>query len=845
MVRVFFSFCFRNIILFLVFVLVCSKTSLAQSPLLDTKISLQLNKTTIDKAIEILQKRTGISFAFDPSTIPQKKIQSKNFTNQKVETILSYILNNTHLIYKEVANSIVITPASEAQHTINGIIYDEESGENLIGATLQIDHVKEQSNSYGYYSITIPEGSHVLTASYIGYDFKRTQIILNKDQYLSIALKKSPFQLAEINVASQTETDSTEMMKSAKSISITKLKKTPYFGGEVDVLKALQMQVGIKNQSEGSAGLSVRGGNLDQNLLLIDEAPVYNPTHLFGLVSVYNIDAIKSVQLYKDYIPANFGGRLSSVIDTKLDEGSLSEFHIKGGASLLSARIAVEGPIVKDTSSFLFAFRRSLTDIYNNNFRFFNINANYYDFNLKTNYIFNKKNRVYFSIYKGIDHLFSDNNYANNWSNTTSTLRFNHIFNPKLFVNFSAIYSNYTNTIGLTTLGINSNWLTGIQDVQLKGDFTFYHKPENTIQFGISGVRHHIRPGETDQSSASFGLPKFNANEFILYFNQKLQLTSPFQLNYGLRLDYFDVKEDAIQNHISKPNELFINLEPRFQLAYQFRPHQILKFSYMRNVQNLQFIQNNELSYTSLETWIPSHSKIKPQIADVLSINYNFYQKNKNLLGLSLYYKKMSHQVDLIDHSQILLNPLFENDLRFGDANAYGIEFNWAKSIGKISGDLSYSYSRTFRKINGINNNLKYPALYDIPNDLKLNISYQISQRLTFSSFFNYSTGRPITLPTGFYTDNGQKIPIYEGRNNSRFPNFNRLDIIAELKPKIKINDTLNKRWKSTWTFGVYNVYGRRNPLFYRLSQNLTNRNLGFEESFSGIVPTVSYSFKY
>lgn len=834
---------FKNTTFILVLIFSSFEISLAQDSLLNKIVSISFNRITLNEAIQELQKVSQISFAYDPAIILNRRISAQAFSAQKVEIILQVIFNGTGLQFREVASSIVITRSPVSIRTINGIVYDAETGENLIGATLQINQVKGVTNQYGYYSISLPADAYTLTASYIGYETKVQDLNLQKNNYLSIGLKRSTFNMQEVYVTAPAS-DSIETLNSVKSISPSQLKGMPFYAGEADVIKALQMQSGVKNPSEGSSGLSIRGGNLDQNLVLVDEAPVYNPSHLFGLISIFNIDAIKKLQIYKDYIPANLGGRLSSVIDIKLEEGNLNDFHIKGGISLLSARFAAEGPFVKDKSSYLISFRRSLTDLYNSGFRFFNINANYYDFNFKTNYILNKSNRVYFSVYQGFDHLFTDNNYSNNWSNTTSTFRFNHIFNPRLFVNFSAIYSNYINALDITSLAtINKEWLTGIRDLGLKGDFTFYKRAGNTIQFGVSGTRHHFRPGETADYISNLSLNRFRVNDYGAYFNQDRNLSPELYLNYGFRAGIFAAEEENRVNRLEK-NKTVYNFEPRLQLQYSFNSNQALKISYMRNSQNLQLVQNNEISYSSFETWIPANSKVKQQQSDVFSTAYTHLVNRRYFIEVGLYYKKMYNQADLTDDSQIVFNPLFESSLRFGEGTAYGSEITFAKKTGRLTGELSYIYSRSFRKIMGINSGLKYPAIYDLPNDFKISGSYHFSNRLTVSTFFNYSNGRPVTLPVGFFTDNGSKVPIYEGRNSSRFPDYSRLDLVAELKPKIKEND-VKKKFLSIWTFGIYNLYSRRNPLFYRVTQLESHRNIGFEESFSGVIPSISYSFKY
>ncbi len=819
----------------------------AQNALLDKKISISLNRTPVSKAIDQLQKVSEVSFAYDPEIIPNQKINSQNFKEQSIGTVLRYILSNTNLTYEIVANSVVIKKEKAPFYTLHGIISDKETGENLIGVSIQIDGIKQFSNQYGYFSISLLPGEYSITCSYVGYQARNEIVRLNKDDYQNIELKKRPLTLQEVNISVPTASnDSLELSRSVRTLSLKEVKQMPFYAGEVDLIKALQLQTGVKNPSEGSSGLSVRGGNLDQNLILVDEAPIYNPSHLFGLISIFNIDAVKSVDLYQDYIPANFGGRLSAVIDTKLDEGSLTDYHFKGGASLLSARLAAEGPILKNKSSYLLSVRRSLTDLYNNDFKYFSINANYYDFNFKSNYILNRKNRIYFSVYHGFDHLFSDNNYANDWTNTTSTLRLNHIYSPRLFLNLSAIYSNYSNDLSLSSSTINTmSWLTGISDITWKADFTFYKKPDNLIQFGGVGTRHHFKPGETKPKDINNSINRLSALEYDLYYNQDLKLSKLVQLKYGIRVGSFNVAEKLQQNKGYGSSTRYFNLEPRIQLGFYLNKDQVLKFTYTRNTQNLQLIQNNEQAYSSLETWLPADRNIRPQQSDMISSSYTYLRNNSSAINLSVYYKRFYHQADLLDHSQIILNPSFENELRFGSGTAYGFETALHKEVGKFSAKISYCYSRTFRKIDEVNHGARYPANYDLPNDLKLHLRYFITSRFTLSALFNYQTGRAVTLPVGFYTSNGNEVPIYEGRNTSRFPDFNRLDFAGELKPKLKQTDSSKKRWESTWTFGIYNVYNRRNPLFFRIGQDEPNRNIGFEESFSGILPTVSYSFKF
>lgn len=816
-----------------------------EDSLLNKRVSINFKTISAREAIHQLQSISGVSFSYDPMIIPNKSVTPQSFVNTKIAIILANLLSDKEFSFEEIAHHIIIKRKFE-YFTLNGIVNDQETGENLIGATLQINHVKELTNQYGYFAISLTSNHYMLIVTYVGYKTKTIMIDLNHDKYLEIVLEKQAYPLKEVNFnSSSLENVGMKQVNYFDNIRINQIQKMPYFGGEVDVLKALQNQNGVINSSEGSSGLSIRGGNFDQNLILIDEAPIYNPSHLFGLVSVFNIDAVKSIELYKDYIPSNFGGRLASVINTKLDEGDLNSYHLKGGLSLLSARIAAEGPFIKNRSSFLLSVRRSLTDLYNSEFKYSKINANYYDFNLKTNYIVNNNSRFYLSLYHGFDHLFSDNEYANDWSNTTSTLRLNHVYSPQLFSNFSIVFSNYNNILKFPKFSSdNRNWITGIKDFSGKADFTFYKKPENKIQFGIFITKHFFKPGETFNRDTLVSLKRIKALEYAIYYNQKITLTKKLKMNYGLRAGFFNSSTVSLNGENSSLSSYF-NLEPRLLLNLDLNNRQQIRLSYTRNIQNIQEVQNNEQAYSTLEIWFPSDSKIKPGKADLYSLTYSFWKINGIVINTALYYKKLINQSDILDHTQTVLNPLIENNLKYGTGKAYGFEFSLKKNAKKLSAELGYVYSRSFRRISMINSGIKYPTNFDIPNNLKLRLSYNFGKRIYLSALFNYRSGRAVTLPTGYYLENGIKIPIYEGRNTSRFPNYSRLDVEAVLYPKNKNLNLKTRTWTSIWTLGVYNVYNRKNPLFYRISQDQIVKNIGFEEAFSGILPTISYSFKF
>lgn len=817
-----------------------------QASPLDTRFSISFKDISLKTALDNLVSKSGISIAFEPAIIPAISVGDKTFSQRPLREILLFLLNGHDLDFELLAGVVVINKTTFQEMTLNGIILDEETGENLIGAVIAVGSEKQFSNQYGYFSISLAEGTYPLSVRFLGFKHFAQLVKLDKDRYISVSLKKDIYELDQVSVSAKNiATDSLEMINSIIRPSTTEISRQAYFAGEVDVFKALQLSPGIKNASEGNTALSVRGGGYDQNLILIDEAPIYGASHLFGLVSTLNIDALKNVELYPDYMPARFGGRLSSVVDVKLAEGNLTDYHIRGSLSMLSAGLAAEGPLVKNKSSFLFAARRSLFDLINYDYRFFNVNANYYDLNLKTNFILSNKDRIYFSAYHGFDHLFSDNNFSNDWTNTTLTFRLNHVYTPRLFMNFSAIYSNYRSALSLNNDQLaNNEWLTGIRDITLKADFTYYKSTKNHTQFGVSGTRHHLKPGETLVDDKSTSLNRVSALEYALYFHQDLTLLSFLRLRYGLRGGIYNQSSQVEQN-IYGPSWSYYSLEPRAQVIFDLKKNRLLKFSYNRTIQHLQVLSNNEQSYSAMDTYISSSSSVPPQHADFFSATFDYLKNQKHSYMFSVFFRKAANQLDLTDHSQIILNPSYIQLIRFGMASSYGVELSTHQKLAGLSAGLSYSYSRIFRKILGINDGQRYVANYDIPHDLKISLSHQLTNRLVFSSVFSYRSGRTVTLPVGYYMNNGSRVPIYQGRNNARFPNFSRLDLVLQLNPKNKTLAGNIRKYQGTWNIGVYNVYNRKNPMFYRLNASESVKNIGFEESFSGIMPTFSYSFKF
>jgi len=818
---------------------------------LDQLVDINLKADSLISSLHKLELKTRVNFAFDPDQLRSKRNPKYFFYKASLESILDKLLTGTGLSYKLVGNDIVIAPRKNQIWTISGHIRDASNGEEIIGATVSIPelNVGVNTNQYGFYSISIPAGAYEILCSNAGYQTRKLKFSLAENKVEEIELFLTNNKLEEVEIK-QSAVAPNPILSNFQSLNAKQLNNASYYSGEIDVVKRLQMQNGIKTLSEGSSGLFIRGGNADQNLIVLDEDVVYNPSHLYGLVSVFNPDVVNNIQVYRDYIPANFGGRLSSAIINRTTEGNSKEFHVKGGISLMSGRLAIEGPIVKEKGSYVVAFRRSLLDVFHSKFKLFNPQSVYYDLNAKANLKVNKDNTFFYSVYYGKDRLMSENSYTNDWGNVTSTLRWNHIFNSRIFLNLSAIYSDYSNLLDLNadTLSQKSQWNTGVKDITLKADYTYFLSPKNQIKFGMVGTYHRFSPGEASKSlSDEFNIPKDRSLESAIYYAQEIRLNKYFELSYGVRLGIFVNAEqkknvfDQQGNRVEQEDvKRFVNPEPRINLSYLPNSKQRLFLTYNRNYQYLMLVQNSTLAFSSLEPWIPSSSTIKPQYSNYFSAGYT-YSPEVFIFSVNGYYKKMYNQMDLVGHAQIIQNPYIRSQLRFGTSRAYGIEAQITKMQGRLSGTLAYSYSRVFKKIADLNSDDEFVANYDIPHELKLSASLQVTDRLSLQSFFIYSTGRPLTLPVGYYQHDGLNVPIFEKRNQSRFPEFSRLDFSAQYHFG---NQLTKKRVLSSFlSAGIYNLYNRKNPLYYNL--NSGGMGTATAEYAFGMYPWIAYSFKF
>lgn len=752
--------------------------------------------------------------------------------------------------------------------TISGNIKDAKNGEQLIGATVFIKETKSgaTSNMYGFYSLSIPEGTYTLVYSFMGYENVEKKIQLKENITINIELTLKHKDLKEIVITDKRNNDNvTKNEMGVVHMDSKTIRKIPAFMGEIDIIKALQLTPGIQTTSEGSSGFSVRGGSPDQNLILLDEATVYNVSHLLGFFSVFNNDVIKDVNLYKGDIPMNYGGRLSSVLDVRMNDGNQKHFSATGGIGTISSRLTLEGPIIKNKTSFILSGRRTYFDIFlplspNANVR--NNDLYFYDLNAKIVHEINENNRIYLSGYLGRD-VFNNEFSRLSSGNQTFTMRWNHLFSKKMFSNFMFVYSKYDYYLG-TAAGepTSFDWNSKMQDYGLKTDFTFYSNPKNTIKFGISSTYHIFNPGVISGTGAQsflngFVVPSSNALENGLYIGNDQKLSEKIGVKYGLRFSTFHNIGPATVYHYNNLFETvdssvyqagdiyksFYGLEPRLGINYKLNEKSSIKANYSRTFQYVQLAQNST-SGTPLDIWFPASPNVNPQLCDQIALGYfrNFFN-NFIETTFEVYYKKMDNSIDFKDHAQLLLNKKIEGELRFGSSQSRGFECMIKLPEGRLNGWISYTFSRTDRSFPDINNGNTYLAYYDKPHNLAIVFNYEISERTSFSANWIYYSGAPVTFPTGRAEIGGKVVPIYSDRNAYRMPDYHRLDLSLTIKNKQKPN----KKWSSEWNFTLYNAYGRKNAWSINFRQDKVNPDLTYAEMtyLFTFVPSITYNFKF
>lgn len=772
------------------------------------------------------------------------------------------------LFFMPLLSSAVEEDPAKQYLTLSGYMRDATSGEMLIGGTVYIRQTQSGtvSNVYGFYSLRLDKGAYDLVFSYVGYEPMSMQLQLKNDSTLNIGLQPIDMVLKEVVVKGESIAEQVKRPQmSVAKLDIKNIRQIPALMGEVDVIKALQLLPGVQATSEGGSGFSVRGGSPDQNLILLDEAVVYNPSHLMGFFSVFNNDAVKSVELYKGDIPPTYGGRLSSVVDVRMDDGNSQRLTGQGGIGTISSRLTLEGPIQKDRSSFMLAARRTYADIFlafSSNEQIKDNTLYFYDLNGKANYIIDDRNRLFFSAYSGKD-VFGNDNFGLGWGNQTITMRWNHLFNSALFSNFSVIYSRFNYDLGVPEGQPNAfNWTAQMLDYSVKSDFTWYASAHNTLKFGLLGTFHTFKPGTAEGigSETVFNkieTPNAYAVESGVYVSNEQQIGSRLSLKYGFRLSMFnnigkgtvfnfDDQFQKIDSTVYPKGEVFntyFNFEPRVSLAYNLTEHSSIKAAYTRNAQYVHLAQNST-GGTPLDIWFASGPNVKPQLGDQFSLGYfKVFPEKKLEASVESFYKLNHNAIDFKDHAELLLNEYLDGELRFGKAWSYGLEFLLRLTEGRLNGWVSYTWSRTFREIPQINNGDKYPASYDRPHDISVVMNYNLSKRLTFGANWVYATGSPVTFPTGRFVVGSTIAPVYSDRNAYRLPDYHRLDVSVTLRGKEKPN----RKWSGEWNLSLYNAYARKNPWVINFISDPDQPNVTKAEMtyLFSIVPAITYNFKF
>jgi len=773
------------------------------------------------------------------------------------------------LIFFVSINLIAVMPndgISSGKITVSGYIKDASNGEVLIGSTVL---VKEEgkgttTNIYGFYSLSLKPGTYTLVFSFVGYNPQERVVKLSENTTINIELILESQVLQEVVVSH--DKPNSNIIKPEMSVTRLEMKsiqRIPALLGEVDVIKAIQMLPGVQSASEGSSGFSVRGGATDQNLILLDEATVYNASHFMGFFSVFNNDAIKDLKLYKGDIPVSSGGRLSSLLDVRMKDGNSKRFEGTGGLGTISSRFTVEGPIKKDTTSFIISGRRTYVDLF---FPLFSelkgTRIYFYDVTAKVNHTINENNRIYLSGYFGRDVLKSGS-FGFGYGNQTMTLRWNHLFSKRLFLNTSAIYSRYEYSLGSSEeRAISFIWRSDMKDFNLKLSFNYYLNPSNTIQFGVQSTFHRFNPGkmkgDLDESAINeVNVPNNYAIEHGVYAMNEQLIGTNLTLKYGIRLSVFqnigkatvykyDSNYESIDSTVYPSGDFFhtyANLEPRVGLTYAFNKSNSVKASYSRTFQYIQQASNSQ-GGNPLDVWFPASPNIKPQRSDQFAIGYfKNFMDNSIETSVEVYYKKIDNVVDFKDFANLFLNEKLEGELRIGKGRAYGLEMMAKINREKFGGWIGYTYSRAFRTIQGVENGKEYRAPYDKPHSITAVFSYDLSKRITLSANWLYATGQTLTAPVGKIEIMGNYVPIYSHRNRERYPDCHRLDIAITIKPK----KNLSRRWLGEWNISVYNVYNRKNAWAINFVQDKNNPERTYAEKtyLFPTLPSVTYNFKF
>lgn len=759
-------------------------------------------------------------------------------------------------------------------YTISGTVADVQSGETISGAivsTVDIPNLGTSSNGYGFYSLVLPQGTHRIRVKFLGYEEKIQEITISQNQKINFSIHKKNRQVKEVQIKAKKQSKNVSEVQMGKiQVDLKEFEKIPVILGERDVLKTIQLLPGVMPAQEGTAGFAVRGGNTDQNLILLDEAPVYNASHLLGFFSTFNSDALKDLTLYKGNMPAEYGGRLSSVIDIKMKEGNNQGFGFGGGIGLIASRLYAEGPIQKDKSSFFVSGRRTYADAFlflSSDSVAKNSTLYFYDLNLKTNFKISEKDRIYFSGYFGQDKFGLSNTFSINYGNTTATTRWNRIISDKLFSNTSFLYNNFNYQVKIGVDNFDLSVHSIINDYTIKQDYDYYLNSNHRLKYGGISTWHNNVPGDIQSSDtviAKNGLSRSNGWENAVYIQDEYKISPKLTVNYGLRLSLFtiggsnklytyDQNRVAIDTHILRTLQLdasYFNPEPRISANYSLGENKAIKFAYSRNVQYIHQLSNTNAG-SPTDRWVLTNNNIRPGISDQISGGYFFnFLDDQFEASVEGYFKYMQNQIDYRPGTILRANETIDKDLLYGQGRAYGIELYIKKRIGKLTGWISYTLSRSERSYDDIEGGKWFASRYDRTHDLSIVGMYDISSRLNVAATWVYYTGNAVTYPTGKYAisgdiasnpDNaGLVYTSYSGRNGDRFPSYSRLDF--------SLNWILgkSKRWEHELNFSIYNVLGRKNAFTIDfLYDNAQMRSYAEKTYLFVQVPSITYNFKF
>lgn len=847
----------------------------AQKTLPPVPITMDVKDQPLGYVLDQLSRQSHLSFSYNPKRIPLDRKVSITCEDLLLGDVLKKVLGDAGVTYSFVENQIVLQRArpakgdSKSSITISGYVRDKKTGEALIGSTIYVPALSTGAvtNDFGFYSLSIPPGDYQIEYSFIGFKSEKKFIHLVNAQTEHIELEDVPPILEEVVISEPVFSSLDQRQTSQFDIRPQLVEKRPAMLGEPDVVKSLEMIPGVKIHSDGSTFYYVRGGARDQNLILIDDAPIFNPSHLLGFFSTVIPDAVNRMTFYKGDMPASLGGRISSVLDIETRKGNDKRFSAWGGVGLIATRLGIEGPFKENKSSYLLSGRFSrLAWIFkndNNDIQEFG----FWDLTGKVNFRLNERNRIYVSFYSGRD-AYLNLNSGLEWSNRTATFRWNHLFNDRLFLNTTVSSGEYDYFLhqNRTT---STSWNSHIANFNIKTDFTYFVNTTNDWSFGLHLAGYNFNPGNVSTQTA-FQAPVVsvrNTSEVILYGQNNLQLNDKLRVSYGARINNwnnlggaFEYIYDQNRNPVDtlfysqgKKYNQFNRIEPRLSANYLLTGHSMLKASVSRNVQNIHLINNSISPFTSLEVWLPSSFNIQPQAAWMGTIGYYRDFENFALEG-EIFYKHMNHQIDYEPHAETLLNPYLESELRFGKTSARGVEALLKKHRGRWNGMVGYTYSRSFSRFADLNEGERYPSVADRPHQINVVSTFEINRKWSLGLNWIYASGTPYSAPTGFYYFNGQEVPVYGAKNNTRLPDYHRLDFSAELK----LNKNPENKYQHSLSLAIYNAYGRKNILFvdynkvvsgadsYEVPVNLADRDrITTQRYLLRFTPSITYNFKW